>query len=153
LQTSPVASSVTADYYVSPTNGNQGEVYTNGTTVLFIKSDGARAFATLISGTTYNIAAWSLQATFSPGKVTFNNGSSWTQTNAPLPTVTFTDTTGVSFKVQMLTSTTFIALGGPLGAIPATRQGDKLVWANGTVWNNFDFNAVNALFQMATGYP
>jgi CSLREA domain-containing protein len=153
FQTSPVASSVTANYYVSPTNGNQGEVYTNGSTVLFIKSDGARAFATLISGTTYNIAAWNLQATFSPGKVAFNNGTSWTQTNGPLPTVTFTDTTGVSFKVQMLTSTTFIALGGPLGAIPATRQGDKLVWANGTVWNNFDFNAVNALFQMATGYP
>ncbi len=153
LQTSPVASSVIANYYVSPTNGNQGEVYTNGSTVLFIRADGSRAFATLISGTTYNIAAWNLQATFSPGKVTFNNGSSWTQTNDPLPTVTFTDTNGASFKVQMLTRTTFVALGGSLGAIPATRQNGKLAWANGTVWNNFDFNAVNALFLMATGYP
>jgi CSLREA domain-containing protein len=153
LQTSPVASSVTADYYVSPTNGNQGEVYTNGSTVLFIKSDGARAFATLISGTTYNIAAWSLQATFSPGKVTFNNGSSWTQTNAPLPTVTFTDTNGATFKIQMLTRTTFIALSGNLTGMTGTRQDDRLTWPNGTVWNNFDFNAVNALFQMGTGYP
>ncbi len=153
LQTSPVASSVTANYYICLANGNEGEVFTNGNTVLFIKSDGSRAFATLVSGTTYNIAAWNLQATFSPGKVTFNNGSFWTQTNAPLPTVTFTDTNGASFKVQMLTRTTFIAFSGSLAAIAATRQDGKLAWANGTVWNNFDFNAVNALFLMATGYP
>ncbi len=153
FQTSPVASSITANYYVSPTNGNQGEVYTNGTSVLFVKSDGSRAFGTLISGTTYNLAAWGLTATFSPGKVTFNNGSSWTQTNSPLPTVTLTDTNGASFKVSMLSKTTFIALSGSMAGMTATRQNNKLVWSNGTVWNNYDFNALNALFQMALGYP
>jgi hypothetical protein len=153
FQTSPVASSVTANYYVSPTNGNQGEVFTNGTSVLFVKSDGARAFATLISGTTYNIAAWNMQATFSPGKVTFNNGTSWNQTNSPLPTVTLTDTNGASFKVQVLSKTTIIAFSGSMAGLTATRQNNKLVWSNGTVWNNYDFNALNALFQMAIGYP
>ncbi len=154
FQTSPVANSVTVNYYVSPSNGNQGEVYTNGTSVvLFVKSDGSRAFGTLVSGTTYNIAAWNLQATFGPGEVAFSNGSFWFQTNSPLPSVTLTDTTGATFKVQMLTQTTFIALGGSLAGMTGTRQDNAISWSNGDVWNDFDDNALHALFQMSVGYP
>jgi hypothetical protein len=153
FQTSPVANSVSVNYYVSPSNANQGEVYTNGTSVLFVKSDGSRAFGTLVSGTTYNIAAWGLQATFGPGEVAFSNGSFWFQTNSPLPSVALTDTTGATFKVQMLSPTTFIALGGSMVGMTGTRQDNAISWSNGDVWTGFDDNALHALFQMSIGYP
>ncbi len=153
MQTTPVPNVVTASYYVCLANGNQGQVITNGTSVLFIKSDGSAAFATLVSGTTYNIAAWNLQVTFGSGQIAFGNGSFWTQINAPLPNVTLTDTNGAAFKVQFTTPTTFVALQGTLAGMTATWQNGAIVWSNGTIWNDFDFNALNALFEMSTGYP
>jgi hypothetical protein len=121
--------------------------------VLFIKSDGSAAFATLVSGTTYNIAAWNLQVTIGTGQITFGNGSFWTQISGPQPNVSLTDTNGAAFKVQFTTPTTFVALQGTLAGITGTWQNGAIVWSNGTIWNDFDFNALNALFEMSTGYP
>ncbi len=152
FQTSP-SGSVAVSFFICLANGNEGQVITNGSQVLFVKSDGSRAFGTLVSGTTYDITAWGLQATISAGRVDFNNGSFWTQLDSPLPVVTLTDTTGEVFKVRVLSSTTFVALSGSMAGMTATRQDDTLAWSNGAVWNNYDVNAVNALFQMSTGYP
>jgi hypothetical protein len=153
MQTTLVPNVVTASYYICLANGNQGQVITNGTSVLFIKSDGSAAFATLVSGTTYNIAAWNLQVTIGTGQITFGNGSFWTQISGPQPNVSLTDTNGAAFKVQFTTPTTFVALQGTLAGITGTWQNGAIVWSNGTIWNDFDFNALNALFEMSTGYP
>jgi hypothetical protein len=42
--------------------------------------------------------------------------------------------------------------GSRLG-VTRTLSANSIVWSNGQVWDNFDFNALNALFEMATGYP
>jgi hypothetical protein len=43
--------------------------------------------------------------------------------------------------------------GGDDWRLTGTRLNGKIFWSNGQVWDNFDFNALNALFEMGTGYP
>jgi hypothetical protein len=98
---------------------------------------------------------------FSPGVVgtltasgiNWSNGIVWTQVTVVPELITFTDTDGSSSHVMLTSRTTLIGLDGPLQGVTATRLNGKLFFSNGEVWDNFDFNAVNALFQMAVGYP
>ena len=63
------------------------------------------------------------------------------------------DSNGAVSHAQVQSSGTVVGLDGPLSGLTATRQNGQLAWSNGAVWNNFDFNALNAFFEMATGYP
>jgi hypothetical protein len=40
-----------------------------------------------------------------------------------------------------------------LQGLTATRVNDKLFWSNGDIWDNLDLAALNAFFEMGTGYP
>ena len=95
--------------------------------------------------------------------INWSNGYVWTPTN-PVPlSIKLTDANGTNFHVQLTSATTLIALDPGIridGSFDytiqgrtATRQDDTLVWSNGDVWGNVDFNALNALFEMAIGYP
>ena len=93
-------------------------------------------------------------ATVSGNTVTWQDGFVWTQTNASVPpTITFTDSNGASFHVKLTSASTLVGLDGELAGVTATRQNGQIVWSNGAVWGDFDFNALNALFEMSTGYP
>ena len=77
----------------------------------------------------------------------------WTQTNNPPLLITFTDANNAISHVRLLTSSTLrrprrIAEGNS-GDTPQRQN----LWSNGQVWDNLDFNALNAFFQMGTGYP
>ena len=58
--------------------------------------------------------------------------------------ITFTDTNGAVSHVQLQSRTTLVGLDGAMQGLTATRLNGKLFWSNGAVWDNFDFNAVNA---------
>ena len=89
-------------------------------------------------------------ATFSGNTLAWQDGSLWTQTNVVPLTITFTDTNGAVSHVQLQSRTMLIGLDGPLSGLTGTRQNGQIVWSDGTVWDAFDFNALNALFEMAT---
>jgi len=92
-------------------------------------------------------------ATISGNTVSWQDGSLWTQTNNVPLTITFTDTNGALTHVRLTSATTLVGLDGEMAGVTATRQNGQIVWSNGAVWNNFDLSALNALFEMGTGYP
>jgi hypothetical protein len=90
-------------------------------------------------------------ATISGNTVSWQDGSLWTQTNNVPLTITLTDPNGAVSHVKLTSPTTLIGLDRALQGLTATRLNGKITWSNGAVWDNFDFNAVNALFEMGTG--
>jgi hypothetical protein len=92
-------------------------------------------------------------ATISGNTVTWQDGSVWTHTNNVPLTITFTDSNGASFHVKLTSAATLIGLDRGMAGVTATRRNGQLVWSNGALWNNFDLNGLNALFEMGTGYP
>jgi hypothetical protein len=40
-----------------------------------------------------------------------------------------------------------------LAGLTGSRKNGSILWSNGVSWNNFDFNALDALFSMVTAYP
>jgi len=94
-------------------------------------------------------------ATFSGNQVIWADGIFvWTGTASPPPLlITLTDASNAISHVQLLTPTTLVGIDGPLVGVQGTRSNATIVWSNGDVWDNFDFNALNAFFEIGTGYP
>jgi hypothetical protein len=65
-------------------------------------------------------------------------------------TIILTDTNGATSHVQLQSPTTVIGLDGSLKGLTATRSNGQIIWSNGATWGGFDFNALNALFEMGT---
>ncbi len=145
--------------YTNPVNGRTAYFVQNGTsTALVVNGGGAMALAVLNSPTNptqATVAAWGNDvATFSGGNITWSDGATWSAlTTALPPLIAFTDTNGAVTYAQLLTATTLIGRQGALVGVTGTRQDDKIIWSNGEIWDNFDLRALNALFEMATGYP
>jgi hypothetical protein len=68
-------------------------------------------------------------------------------------TITATDANSVTSHLAVLSPTLLIGLDGPLQGVNGTRLDGKNFWSNGQVWENLDFNALNAFFEMGTGFP
>jgi hypothetical protein len=92
-------------------------------------------------------------ATITPNTITWQDGTVWTVTGSSPITTTATDANGVLSHLKLLTPTMLIGLDGPLQGVHGTRLNGKLFWANGAVWDNLDLSALNAFFEMGTGYP
>jgi|GEM_PF-3401389 len=86
-------------------------------------------------------------ATISGNTVTWQDGSVWTQTNAVPLTITLTDTNGAVSHVKLVTRTILQGLDGELLGLTAKRINNTLLWSNGDVWDNFDNDALNTLFE------
>ena len=91
-------------------------------------------------------------ATISSSEVTWQDGWSWTHTTAVPLSLGLTDVNGTLSHVKMTSATALIGLDGAMRGLTATLRNGTLVWSNGVTWNNFDFNALAALFQMGIGY-
>ncbi len=93
-------------------------------------------------------------ATIGIDTVSWQDGFVWTKTSgAPPLTTTFVDVHGAFSHVELTSATTLLGLDGPLQAVIGTRVNNEIDWSNGDVWADFDYDALNALFEMATGYP
>lgn len=138
--------------------GAATQVVQNGTSLTFVVDDsGESSPGYWISPTQVYAPAFGQTGTVSGNKITWSGGNVWSgMTNLRPSTsvlIALTDTNGVVSYVQLTSATTLKAVDGALAGLTATRQNNQIVWSNGDVWNNFDFNALNALFEMATGYP
>jgi hypothetical protein len=153
-KTAPTAAVTLTDY--TNAAGVPVHLIQNGTNQLaFVDSLGRTSLGTMLSPTTAQADLYGPGdiATISGNTVSWQDGSLWTQSNALPLTITLTDTNGVVSHVKLTSPTTMIGLDRALQGLTATRQNGKLFWSNGAVWDNFDFNAINALFEMGTGYP
>ncbi|MBI3865204.1 MAG: hypothetical protein HY290_25295, partial [Planctomycetia bacterium] len=145
---------LTVTDYVNP-NGVPVHVVRNNTNNLCIVDGlGRTSLGTMLDATTGQVNLYpSDQLHYSGNTIVWDDGFVWTQVATVPPMITFTDTNNTSFHVQLTSRTTLIGLDGAMKNITATRLNGKLFWSNGAIWDNWDFNDLNALFQMHTGYP
>ena len=136
-------------------NGVPVHLIQNGTNQIgFVDGLGRTSLGTMLSATTALADLYPGDlATISGNTVTWQDGFVWTLTNVSSLTTTFTDSNGAVSHVQLTSLTTLTGLDGPLQSLTATRHNGQIIWSNGAVWDDFDFNALNALFEMAMGYP
>jgi len=155
----------------SSLGGQPAKIIQNGTTTLtLIDEFGASTTAHFTDATHLLAAGAKGVGTISQGTISWANGDIWSEAltltgrkNSTGKTTITATPTGIAmsdgtnnFQTQITSSTTVVITVGtpgmPAGLI-GTRQNGKIVWSNGVVWNNFDFNALNALFDMATSFP
>ncbi len=138
-------------------NGIPVHLVQNGTSqVAFVDGLGRTSLGTMLSPTTAQADLYPGDiATFSNNfnTVTWQDGFVWTQSNTLPLVTTFTDTNGAVSHVKLTSPSTLVGLDGPLQGLTATRVNNEIEWSNGDVWANFDFNVLNAMFEMGTGYP
>jgi len=151
--TAPSNQIVVTDY-TNP-NGLATHAITNGTSNLaFADSLGRLSLGVFSSATQATANAYpGDMATFTATTVTWQDGAVWTRTSAPPNTITATDANGNVSHVKLLTNDSVVGLDGPLRGVTGTRQDGKLVWSNGDIWDDFDFNALNSLFEIELGIP
>jgi hypothetical protein len=116
---------------------------------MFIDSLGTISVGTYINSTQTDDPQYPNDlATFGTGRVTWQDGSVWTQTAFPPIKITGTDHNGVSSHFRLQNVTSLVGLDGPLQGVIGTRVNNEIDWSNGEVWSNFEYGAINALFGM-----
>jgi hypothetical protein len=145
---------ITVTHYTNQ-NGVPVHLIQNGTNQIgFVDGLGRTSLGTMLTPTTAQADLYPGDiAHISGNTVTWDDGFVWTQTNAVPQMITLTDTNNSVFHVKLTSRTTLIGLDGAMKGVTATRLNGKLFWSNGAVWDNLDLNALNAFFQMGTGYP
>lgn len=123
----------------------------NGTNqVAFVDSFGRTSLGSMESPTTALADLYPGDlATISGNTVSWQDGSLWTQTDVVPLTITLTDTNGAVSHAKLTTRTMLVGLDGALKGLTARRMNNTLLWSNGDVWDNFDNDALNALFESA----
>jgi hypothetical protein len=91
--------------------------------------------------------------TFAANSVSWQDGTVWTKIGVPAITTTATGANGAVSHLQLLSPVLLVGLDGPLQGVHGTRLNGRIFWSNGEVWTNFNFNALNAFFEMGTGFP
>ncbi len=152
-KTAPTSAVTVTDY--TNTAGVATHLVQNGTNqVLFIDSFGRFSLGIKTGPNTAQADLYPGDlATITATTVTWQDGVVWTQTGSLPLTTSFIDPNGVVSHVKLLSPTSLIGLDGPLQGVTVTRVNDLLEWSNGNLWASFDYNALNALFEMGTGYP
>jgi hypothetical protein len=150
---SPSPQIVLTDY--TNANGVAAHTIRNGTAnVAFSDSLGHLSLGTFFNATQATANAWPGDvATFTATTVNWQDGAVWTRTINPPITTTAIDANRVSSHLKLVSRTLLVGLDGPLQGVQGTRLNGKIFWSNGQVWDNVDFNALNAFFEMGTGYP
>jgi len=153
-QTTIPANAITVTDYTSP-KGIPVHVIKNGTnTLVFVDGLGKTSLGSQLTATTGSANLYPGDiATFASNTVTWQDGTVWTKVASPPLLITVADSNGAVSHVQLLTATTFIGLNGPLEGVTGTRTNGQVAWSNGAVWQDFDLDALTALFEMGTGFP
>ena len=148
-KTTSAAAAVTVTDYTNQ-NGVPVHVVENGTNAfVIVDGQGNTSLGHFLTATTGVADNYSTDvATFSGNQVIWSDGVFvWTQTSDPPLLISFTDADNVTSHVELLTSTTLVGLDGSLKGMNGTRLNGKIFWSNGQVWDNFDFDALNAFFE------
>ncbi|HTI51885.1 MAG TPA: hypothetical protein VL475_13070, partial [Planctomycetaceae bacterium] len=62
-----------------------------------------------------------------------------------------TNKAGGTSRAMITAANTLVALDW--GGVVGTRTNGRIVWSNGTVWDSFDFNALDAVFSDVNAFP
>ena len=76
------------------------------------------------------------------------NGSGLTSITATPTLITVTDANNVSYTAIIPSPGTIVITSGALNGIVGTQRNGAILWSNGIVWDNFDYNALNVLFSL-----
>jgi len=144
----------------------------DGTTSLkFVDRFGNVTVGNFITPTRLQDLGLSRTGTISNGQILWSDGVVWTKAlvirgtqlgysvtqtvsiTATATSITATDVAGGTVGLKLTALNTLTATSGSLRGLIGRRQGGKIVWSNGTTWQNFDFNALNALFADIQTYP
>src|SRR5262249_37083994 len=123
----------------------------------FINKVGQTTPGKWISPTQVQATGWNVTGTVLNGQILWSNNTVWnknlqafasgggtglvsiTETNSQ---ITLTNKSGGTSRAQIQANGTLVALDW--GGVVGTRSNGKINWSNGTVWDNFDFNALDA---------
>jgi hypothetical protein len=161
-----------ATNYTSSINGQPAQIIQNGSVLTFTDENSVTTTGMWVSPTTL-VGRSGLTATIATnGQIHWSNGDIWSEqltvfganggngvTKISVDTstpnlITLTGVTGLNSTARITSPTTLVVVSGPLTGLSATRKNGKLFWSNGAVWDNFDFNALNAMFStMVHSYP
>jgi hypothetical protein len=157
--------------YTSSLGGGQAQILSNGTTTLTVIDSFGNATTAHFTDPTHLLSGDAKGiGTIDNGTITWANGDVWSElltitgskNGSGTTTITATPTSltlsdGTSTVQARITGPNSIVITSGTSAMPTgltgTRKNGSVVWSNGVVWNNFDFNALNSLFTMATKYP
>lgn len=148
--------------------GNDVHVISNGSTsLMFVDKIGNRFAGNWSNSTQVIVPAWgNLVGTIANGQIQWANGNIWNKnlqiggtssvgpgtigiraTNVGL---TLVNRAGGTTTAQITSANTIQAVAwGLLG----TRQRGRIVWNNNRSWDNFDFNALDAVFADLQNFP
>ena len=152
-RTSPT-SGITVTNYTNP-SGIPVHLVQNGTNqVVFVDALSRISLGSINGTTVQNDLFPGVVGDLTSSSINWSNGIVWTQTASPLLLITrVTDADGAVSHVQVQSATTLVGLDGPLQGVTGTRVDDEIEWSNGSVWANFDYDILNALFEMGSGFP
>jgi hypothetical protein len=146
--------------------GDALHIIQNGTALTFVNKAGGTSPGKWISPTQVQATNWGVTGTVANGTILWSNNSVWYKNlvayasggGSGLTSVTATDSqiiltnkSGGASRAQITGANTLIALDW--GGVTGTRSNGKILWSNGTVWDNFDFNALDAVFSDIRQYP
>jgi hypothetical protein len=157
--------------YTSSAGAGTVTVQQDGTTTLrFVDRLGNTTQGRFLTATRLQDLGSGRTGTISNGQILWSDGEIWTKAlviqgtragTSPAQAVSLTATNNLiqattsteTIGLQLLSLNTIRAKSGSLMGMIGRRQGGKIVWSNGVTWENFDFNALNALFADIQTYP
>ncbi|MFN0053393.1 MAG: serine hydrolase domain-containing protein [Planctomycetales bacterium] len=136
--------------------------------LVFVNRLGQTSNGRWLNPTTVIATDWNSTGIVADGQIVWNGGQSvWSRqlivsgASSGVGTVSITaigqqvlltNRQGGTSSATIVAPNTF-KTGANWGNIIGTRQGGKILWANGTVWDEFDYNALNAVFTNITQFP
>ncbi|HTI50615.1 MAG TPA: hypothetical protein VL475_06685, partial [Planctomycetaceae bacterium] len=140
--------------------GDPVHVIENGTTLTFVNKAGGTSTGKWISSTQVQATDWNVTGSVINGQILWSNGAVWnknlvasatssgtglTSIAATSTQVILTNTVGGTSRAQITGANTLVALdwGGLIGI----RSNGQILWSDGTTWDNFDFDALDAVFS------
>jgi hypothetical protein len=136
------------------------------TSLVFVNKAGGTSSGSWLSPTQIAATDWGVTGTVRDGQIFWSNGSVWnknlvasatgggtglvsvTATNAQ---IILTNKSGGTSRAEVTAAGTLVALDW--GGVTGTQSNGRILWSNGTVWDNFDFNALDAVFSDIRTYP
>ncbi len=146
--------------------GDAVHVTAAGTVLTFMNKVGGTTAGSWTSPTTVSAPGWGVTGTVQNGTILWSNNTAWNKNLIVLgtgsdgtgvtslastnTTITLTNKVGGTSRGQITNGNTIVALDW---GVTGTRTNGKIQWSNNTAWDNFDFNALDALFADIRTFP
>ncbi|MGQ0637258.1 MAG: MBG domain-containing protein [Planctomycetaceae bacterium] len=148
----------------SVAGGATGVVQNGTTNLVFVNRLGGTSPGYWISPTAVSATDWGLSGTVSNGAITWSNGAVWSKDlqvagSANGSNVSLLATGAQIFATNKLGNSSRIQVTAPNSltlldwGLTAQVLDGSLVFSNGVTWNNFDFNALDAVFSDVKSFP